>query len=127
MALIPDVTYIHHRRHGSIMTDTGREEYLRHHGITFKEIAEQISTNDRMEDTLRWLPDFCHCYIDAFDNPDYKYAYQVFKHQLSDGHHKIAVWKLNLVNTMSKSPIGRVVYKGNVWVSIQLQRFKSFL
>lgn len=127
VVLVPEVTYIHHRRPGSIMTQTACEEYLKHHGIIFKEIAEQIATNERIEEALRWIPDFCHCYIDAADNSDYKYAYQVFKNQLSDGNHQLSVWKLKMVNTLSMNPIGRVSYNGAVRIKRQILRIKSIL
>ena len=127
VALVPEVTYIHHRRPGSIMTETKREDFLKHHGFIFKEIAEQTVVTKRMEDTLRWLPDFCQCYIDAADSQDYQYAYQAFKQQLTDGHQQLAVWKMGVVNYLSKSHTGRRLFHGAIWIKKQIRRIESVL
>ena len=39
--------------------DRKKDEYIQHHGYIFKEIAMQVEYVKRIEETLRWVPDFC--------------------------------------------------------------------
>ncbi len=122
VVFVPSTTYIHYCRPGSIMTQTKYEKYLLHHGYIFKEVAEYLRDENRVEKTLRWIPDFSKCYIDSSSNPDYQYAYNVFQKNLSDKHHRFVAWKLTLVDTLSKKRLGRLLYRREVWVKQQIRR-----
>ena len=86
-AFVHEVTYLHHRRPGSICTGTKYEEGLRHRGYNYREIAENIVPGERLEETMRWHKIFCHYYIDAHDNPDYQFAYNAFRREISSALH----------------------------------------
>ncbi len=116
VALIDDITYIAHRRPGSIMTDKGKEVFLLHHGYIFKEIASQIAPDNNEDVVLRWVPDFCRCYIDATNNDDYQYVYRTFIYQIKCGNHIAAFIHIVLVHCMGKNIIGRICYKIPLWV-----------
>lgn len=122
VVFVPSTTYIHYCRPGSIMTQTKYEKYLLHHGYIFKEVAEYLRDENRVEKTLRWIPDFSKCYIDSSSNPDYQYAYNVFQKNLLDKHHRFVAWKLTLVDTLSKKRLGRLLYRREVWVKQQIRR-----
>ena len=87
VAFVHDVTYIYHRHPGSIGTGTKYEEGLRHRGYIYREIAENIVPGERLEETMRWHKIFCHYYIDAHDNPDYQFAYNAFRREISSALH----------------------------------------
>ena len=122
VVFVPSITYIHYNRSGSIMTQTRYDEYLLHHGNIFKEVAEHLQDTNCIEKILRWIPDFCKCYIDSSDNPDYQYAYGVFRKQLSDKHHRLTAWKLTMVDSLSKNRLGRLLYRKEMWIKQQIQR-----
>ena len=127
VAFIHDVTYIHHRRPGSIMTDRKKDEYIQHHGYIFKEIAMQVEYGKRIEEALRWVPDYCRCYIDATTNEDYQNVYKTFCHQLSSGRQWRAFCYLKMVHLMGKNEVGRIIYKKSLWVWDQGRRIIRFI
>ena len=86
-AFVHEVTYIYYRRPGSICTGTQNEERLRHFGYNYREIAENIVPGERLEETMRWHKIFCHYYIDAHDNPDFQFAYNAFRREISSALH----------------------------------------
>ena len=122
VAFVPSTTYIHYCRPGSIMTQTKYEKYLLHHGCIFKEVAEYLRDDSCVEKTLRWISDFSDCYIDASDNPDYQYAYSVFRKNLLDKHHRFVAWKLTMVDALSKNRLGRLLYRKGMWIRKQIRR-----
>ena len=87
LKLRPYVTYLHHRRPGSICTGTKYREKLRQFGFIYREIAEQIVPGDRLEETMYWHKVFCLYYIDAHDNPDFQFAYNAFRREISSALH----------------------------------------
>lgn len=122
VAFVPSITYLHYWRQGSIMTQTKYDKYLLHHGYIFKEVAEYLRDDKCVEKTLRWISDFSDCYIDASDNPDYQYAYSVFRKNVSDKHHRLVVWRLTLVDTLRKNGLGRLLYRKVMWIRHQIRR-----
>jgi len=122
VVFVPSITYIHYTRPGSIMTQTKYEKYLLHHGYIFKEVAEYLRDENCVEKTLRWIPDFCNCYIDSSSNPDYQYAYNVFQKNLLDKHHRFVAWKLTMVDALSKNRLGRLLYRKGMWIRQQIRR-----
>ena len=82
-AFVHEVTYIYHRRPGSICTGTNNEERLRHRGYSYREIAEHIVPGERLEEIMHWHKEFCFFYIDAHDNPDFQFAYHAFRRALT--------------------------------------------
>ena len=122
VVFVPSITYIHYIRPGSIMTQTRYDKYLLHHGYIFKEVAEYLRDENRVEKTLRWIPDFCNCYIDSSSNPDYQYAYNVFQKNLLDKHHRFVAWKLTMVDALSKNRLGRLLYRKGMWIRQQIRR-----
>lgn len=125
VVFVPSITYIHYCRSGSIMTQTKYDKYLLHHGYIFKEVAEYLRDDSCVEKTLRWISDFRDCYIDASDNPDYQYAYSVFRKNVLDKHHRFAAWRLTLVDTLSKNCLGRLLYRRVAWIRRQRLRIYS--
>ena len=109
--VISDITYLYHIRPGSIITGSGNRKKREHRGRIFREMAEQLTPGERMEETENRLWGFCRNYIDASDNPDYQYAYEVFLRQMSDGHHKRSVRQLERTHRLAKSHFGRILYK----------------
>ena len=122
VVFVPSITYIHYTRPGSIMTQTRYDKYLLHHGYIFKEVAEYLREENCVEKTLRWIPDFCNCYIDSSSNPDYQYAYNVFQKNLLDKHHRFVAWKLTMVDALSKNRLGRLLYRKGMWIRQQIRR-----
>ena len=122
VVFVPSITYIHYTRPGSIMTQTRYDKYLLHHGYIFKEVAEYLRDENCVEKTLRWIPDFCNCYIDSSSNPDYQYAYNVFQKNLLDKHHRFVAWKLTMVDALSKNRLGRLLYRKGMWIRQQIRR-----
>jgi len=87
-AFVHDVTYLHYLRPGSICTGTEYDEQLRHRGYNYREIAENIVPGERLEETMYWHKVFCLYYIDAHDNPDYQFAYNAFRREISSALHR---------------------------------------
>ena len=87
-AFVDVVTYIYYRRPGSICTGTEYDERLRHFGFIFREIAENIVHGERLEETMYWHKGFCHYFIDAHDNPDFQFAYNAFRREISSALHR---------------------------------------
>ena len=85
---VHDVTYLHHRRPGSICTGTKYEERLRHRGYIYHEIAENIVPGERLEEIMYRHMTFSFLYIDAHDNPDYQFAYNAFRREISSALHR---------------------------------------
>ena len=122
-AFVHEVTYLHHRRPGSICTGTEYDERLRHRGYIYREIAENIMSGERLEETMHWYKDLYLFYIDAHNNPDYQFAYNAFRreisaayqnsenHQYSARQLRSALWLLISANFLSKSSVGRFVFK----------------
>ena len=122
-AFVHEVTYLHHQRPGSICTRTEKDERLRHFGYIYREIAENIVPGERLEETMHWHKAFYQYYIDAHDNPDYQFAYNAFRREISfalhrSGNHqynacqlRYALWLLTTVNFLSKSSVGRYIFK----------------
>ena len=86
-SFVHDVTYLHYRRPGSICTGTEYDEGLRHRGYIYREIAEHIVPGEQLEETMYWHKVFCLYYIDAHDNPDYQFAYNAFRREISSALH----------------------------------------
>lgn len=123
--VIPDVTYINYCRPGSIVTGTKYKEKLRQHCRIFKEIADHVKSGERIEVTERWLPDFCLCYVDASDSPDYQYVYHIFRRQLSDGQHWLAYWSLLITHHLSKCHIGSISVKLSTRLILMIRRING--
>lgn len=112
-AFVHDVTYIHFFRPGSIVMGTTQKERAVLSSALYKEIAANIVLGERVEETEWVLQWFCGYYIDAADHPEYKYAYGIFRDQLSDGCHTKEIRQLKTVYYMAKNPVGRMLYKKN--------------
>ena len=84
---VHDVTYLHHRRPGSICTGTKYREKLRQFGFIYCEIAEHIVPGERLEEIMHRHKNFCQYYIDAHDNPDFQFAYNAFRREISSALH----------------------------------------
>ncbi len=110
-AFVHDVTYVHYFRPGSIVMGAKYQDKLKHLGVLYREIAYNIVFGERIEETEHWINSFCENYIDASNNPDYQYAYDMFSRQLSDGRHRKGVNQLAVVKFLSKFTFGRWVYK----------------
>jgi len=122
-AFVHEATYIYYQRPGSICTGTKYEERLRHRGYNYREIAENIVPGERLEETMYWHKALRHYYIDAHDNPDFQFAYNAFRREISAACHRFgnhqysasqlrsALWLLTTVNYLSKSSAGRFIFK----------------
>ena len=120
---VHEVTYLHHLRPGSICTGTKYDERLRHYGYNYREIAENIVPGERLEEIMHRYKGFCCYYIDAHDNPDYQFAYNAFRREISSARHRSenhqysasqlrsALWYLTTVHFLSKSNVGRFFFK----------------
>ena len=86
-AFVHEVTYLHHRRLGSICTGTEYREQLRHLGYIYREIAEHIVPGERLEETMYWHKYFYRFNIYAHDNPDFQFAYNAFRREISSALH----------------------------------------
>ena len=162
LKLRPYVTYLHHRRPGSICTGTKYREKLRQFGFIYCEIAEHIVPGERLEETMHRHKAFCLYYIDAHDNPDYQFAYNAFRREISSALHlspgqapligsasspshlspgqapaigpanrlgsystgqlRSALWLLTTVHYLSKSRVGRLLFKTALRLRRLLQR-----
>ena len=161
-AFVHEVTYLHYRRPGSICTGTEYDEGLRHRGYIYREIAEHIVPGEQLEETMYWHKVFCHYYIDAHDNPDFQFAYNAFRREISSALHlspgqapvigpasspshlspcqapaigsasqlgyystsqlRSALWLLTAVHYLSKSRVGRLLFKTALRLRRLLQR-----
>ena len=136
-AFVHEVTYLQYRRPGSICTGTKYDERLRHIGYIFREIAENIIPGERLEEIMSRLMFFCYSYIDTHDNPDYKFAYNAFRREISLARKntenrqytasqlRSAFWILTAVNYLSKSCVGRILLKIAMRVRIMFLRIVS--
>jgi len=52
---------------------------------------------------VAWLKNFCRLYLSVGNNPDYQYAYHIFRKQLSDGKHRKELFKLTMSHFMAKA------------------------
>ena len=86
-AFVHEVTYIFYRRPNSICTGTEYHEKHRNLGYFYREIAENIVLGERLEEIMHWHMGFCFIYIDAHDNPDYQFAYNAFRREISSALH----------------------------------------
>ena len=64
-----------------------------------------------MEETAHYAKRFCRDYIDAHNDPHYQYAYRIFHHELSDGHHRKEIFLLTLAHQLGKNRAGRLLFK----------------
>lgn len=122
-AFVHEVTYLHHRRPGSICTGTKYDERLRHIGYIFREIAENIVPGERLEEIMFWHKLFCDSYIDIHGNADYQFSYNAFRREISAARHRSenhqysvsqlrsALWLLTTVNFFKKNSVGRIFFK----------------
>lgn len=108
---LPDETYIQHLRPGSIITSTSREKVLKHFGYSQKEITSNVVHGERIKETICWMYDFFQYYIDASDRPDYQYAYRVYYQEMSGSHHTHDLCMLQICHYLSKSQVGRSLFK----------------
>ena len=161
-AFIHEVTYLYYRRPGSICTGTKYDEQLRHRGYSYRELAEHIVPGEHLEETMCLHMGFCHYYIDAHDNPDFQFAYNAFRREISSALHlspgqapvigstsspshlspcqapmigsasqlgsystgqlRSALWLLTAVHYLSKSRVGRFLFKTALRARRLLQR-----
>lgn len=138
-AFVHEVTYINHRRPGSISTGTKNDERLRHFGFIFREIAGNIVPGERLEEIMHRHKFFCRFYIDAHDNPDYQFAYNAFRREISAARHRSenhqysasqlrsALWYLTTVHFLSKSNVGQLFFKTALRVRAAIDRFRRSL
>lgn len=136
---IHKVTYFYHRRPGSICTGTDSDELLRHRGYIYREIAENIVLGERLEETMHWYKDFYRFYIDAHDNHDYQFAYNIFRREISAAYQnsenhqysacqlRSALWLLTTIYFLSKSSMGRFVFKVGLPVRLLFLRIVHVL
>ncbi len=148
VAFVHEVTYIYYRRPGSICTGTQNDERLRHFGYNYREIAENIVPGERLGETMYWHKYFYPYYIDAHDNPDFQFAYNAFRREISSALHRShlspgqapvigsagqlgsysagqlrsALWLLTTVHYLSKSRVGRFLFKTALRARLLLQR-----
>lgn len=115
-AFVHDVTYLHHRRPGSICTGTDAYERRRHYGLIYREIANNVVPGQRIEELEHYVRPFCSAYLESTGNPDYQYAFSVFRRELSDGQHRFEVFLLDVTNTLGKSQAGRLLFKAMLLV-----------
>ena len=87
VTFVHEITYLYYRRPGSIGTGTKNREKLRHFGYIYREIAENIVPGERLEEIMHRHKVFCLYYIDAHDNPDYQFAYNAFRREISSALH----------------------------------------
>lgn len=123
--VISNVTYVYYCRPGSIITDTKYQEKIRQHGRIFKEIADHVISGERIEVTERWLPDFCLCYVDAYNNPDYQHVYHVFRQQLSSRRCRLTYWQLLITHYLRMNRIGRVSVKAAIRLRLMVRKVIS--
>ena len=110
-AFVNDITYQYHIRPGSIITSTKREDELMYRGFFFEEYAKNVVPSMHIEETEYYFKGFCEYYIDSYNNPNYQYAYRIFRRELSDGHHRKCIIMLILALILGKDCIGRVLFK----------------
>ena len=137
-AFVHEVTYIHYLRPGSICTGTEFGERLRHRGYIYREIAENIVPGEHLEETMHLYKTFCLYYFEAHDNPDYQFAYNAFRREISAALHQsencqysvsqlhYAHCLLTIVNFFSKSRLGRFFIKATLYVKHQILRIVHF-
>lgn len=138
-AFVHEVTYINHRRPGSISTGTKNDERLRHFGFIFREIAGNIVSGERLEEIMHRHKFFCRFYIDAHDNPDFQFAFNAFRREISSVRHRSenhqysasqlrsALWYLTTVHFLSKSNVGQLFFKTALRVRAAIDRFRRIL
>ena len=127
VVIVHDVTYIYHIRPNSITVGAEKGEKDRHFGYIYREMAEHIVPGERIEETVCWHKQFCRQYIEAWDNPNYQFAYGSFLRQLSEGKHQLAVWRLKAVHIMAQYRLGRIVYKSVMKAWILLHKIGRFI
>lgn len=139
VAFVHEVTYQHYLRPGSISTGIDYNERLRHRGYIYREITEKIVPGERLEETMYWHKIFCLYYINAHDIPDYQFAYSAFRREISfalynSENHQYSVCQLHsalrhltTVNFLSKSSVGRLVFKTALFVKRLLLRIAYVL
>ena len=131
---VHEVTYLQYRRPGSICTGTKYDERLRHIGYIFREIAENIVPGERLEEIMSRYMFFCYSYIDTHDNLDYQFAYNAFRREIflarqntkncqyTASQLRSAFWILTAANFLSKSSMGRILFKNVLRVRILFLR-----
>lgn len=120
--IVNDITYIHYQRQGSIVASIAYAEKLLYFGKIHREIAEHVEPGKRKYETYRWLRNFCHLYVDASENPDYQYAYGVYRSKLIDGRRWLAVCALIAVHCLAKISVGRRLFKEVLKARLRFQR-----
>lgn len=122
VAFVHDVTYIYHRNHFSIRAVTTTEEKNRHFGIIFNEMTNHIIHGERQEETARWVFLFCNIYIESYENPNFQHFYEIYHRELSNNHQRLAVCRLMMTHYLSKSKVGRLLYKSIIMRFEHLKR-----
>ena len=110
-AYVDNVTYLHHRRPGSICTSMPYEENLRYHGRIYEEVAKNVLPGERVEEIVWYVRRFSMHYIDAHDDPRYRFAFLVFYRELSDKQYNREALMLMLTHHLGKTYVGRLMFK----------------
>lgn len=110
-AFVGDITYIYHIRPESIVTATDYESILQHRGLFYEEFANNAVPGEHIEEAEYYYREFCDYYVDAHYKTNYQKAYQIFRRELNDGHHKKMMFVLALAHHLGKCRIGSLFFK----------------
>ena len=110
-AFVKDVTYLYRLRPDSIVTATKYENILLHRGLFYLEYAKNVVPGEHIEEAEYYSKGFCDYYIDAHNDPNYQYAYSIFRRELSDGRHRRMLFVLSLTHHLGKNNAGRRLFK----------------
>lgn len=109
--LVPDITYIYHRRSGSITTSTPRYEKIKHWAMLYDEIANNLTSGEEDRESLYCLRSFMRCYLVSKGDNRFCHAYNVFFYALSNaGHHK-DLWKLRMIHMIPEYAVTRWLFE----------------
>ena len=108
---LQDVTYIQYKRPRSITTGISQERKAYYIGLVYEDISNHFTMGEEAREVKSLLRDFCELCVQTSDNDSYHRAARQFRKVLSDGKHKSELMLLLVTVFLSKSFMGRKIYR----------------
>lgn len=108
--IVPEVTYLHYRRPGSITTGTSQEEAGYYRGIVYEAIASQFTEGEECREARFFLNKLCSCLIQGPSTPSLNHAVTMFQEALAKGHCLKARLLLGCTSFLAKKTWGRAFF-----------------
>lgn len=108
--IVSDVTYFYHKRPYSLTTGASVKEDAHYHAIVFHEIASHFSPGDEAREATYYIQRFMSYLYQFPKEPIYHQTIPLFRHALSDGHHRSELTRLFMIQMATSSIAGKCLF-----------------